>query len=108
MNPTQYKQAMRQRALDRRAELSREAAASPSERSLGMAHPPRDSRGGQQQHGLVPKLQLQRNDNEGDSAATSPATCSSTGGGGLVEGFGAQDKVEERGDSLRNIGIEQQ
>ncbi|CAN0350624.1 unnamed protein product [Pylaiella littoralis] len=79
MNPAQYKQAMRQRALERRAELNREEAASPSERSLGAPHPPGTD--------TSAELKLQGNDVDDGSAATSPATCSSTGGCGLDEGF---------------------
>lgn len=96
MNPAQYKQAMRQRALERRAELSREAAASTSERSLGVPHPPRTDACSTLSTGQVPKLELQGNDVDGDSAATSPATCSSSaGGGGWVEGFCVQDQVRK-------------
>lgn len=93
MNPTQYKEAMRQRALGRRAELER-AEALPR-RSLGITHPPlRDpsspaARAGQR--GVVPKLQVQVDDSEGGSEATSFA--SAIAGGGSVEGRSEHDQV---------------
>lgn len=91
MNPAQYKQAMRQRALERRAELNREEAASPSEGSLGVPHPPGTD--------TSAELKLQGNDVDDGSAATSPATCSSTGGCGLDEGFCIQNEVRRKGSA---------
>ncbi|CBJ32450.1 expressed unknown protein [Ectocarpus siliculosus] len=96
MNPAQYKQAMRQRQLERRAELLSKCE------GLGFTHPPRKGKDSssvksididrarhQQQHGLfVSKLKLHGEDSEGGSAATSLA--SSAGGGGMVEGFGVR------------------
>ena len=105
MNPTQYKKAMRQRALERRAELERaEALPQPS---LGATHPPRrDSffssaaRVGQER-GVVPKLQVHGDDSEGGSAATSFA--SAAAGGGSVEGLGDHDHDQVRRDISREI-----
>jgi len=96
MNPAQYKEAMRQRALERRAELSRVEAIPQHmlERSLGATHPPsKSSSRGQPRHDrlLVPELQVQGDDSEGGSAAISIA--SAAGGGELVAGFGGQDQV---------------
>lgn len=95
MNPTQYKKAMRQRALDRRTELER-AEAFP-QRRLGVTHPPlRDSTlaaRAEQQRG-VPKLQAQGDESEGGSAATSFASASA--GGGSVEGFSLSDHDQVR------------
>lgn len=95
MNPAQYKEAMRQRALERRAELER--AEAQRQRSLGVTHPPpslRDlssaARPGQERC-IVPNLQLQvrGDDSEGGSAATSFA--SAAAGGGSVEGLSDRD-----------------
>lgn len=114
MNPAQYKKAMQQRALERRAELER-AEALP-QRSLGATHPPRrDSSfapGGQR--GASPKVQVQMqvqvhgDDSEGNSEGGSAATsfASAAAGGGSVEGFSDQDQV--RGEIAQRVRVQVQ
>ncbi|CAM9099869.1 unnamed protein product [Scytosiphon promiscuus] len=106
MNPTQYKQAMKQRQLERRVELERstqEPSHSPGDRggSLGSTHPrggaPSAAGGGDHCRSMS-KMQHDFEDGEGGSAAISLA--SSAGGGGLVvEGFGLH------GDQLRHPSL---
>lgn len=102
MNPTQYKKAMQQRALERRAELER-AEALP-QRNLGVTHPPRrDSAfapGGQRGRAL-PQVQVpvHGDDSEGGSAASPFA--SAVAGGASVEGFSDHDQVRREVAALR-------
>lgn len=101
MNPAQYKKAMRQRALDRRAELERAAEALP-QRNLGATHPPDRASSFSQQHGhvqiqhiQVPTLQIHGDDGEGGSAATS--FTSAAAGGGSIEGLSEHEQVRRGG-----------